>query len=399
MVSPTASGIADMNLESKSNTKQNNFDKILIILPRQLGDILLGSSLAFAARSAFPKAHIRWVSHPMGRQLLEGHPALNEVMYHPVWKSKPLSTWMKSPLQTCRELIKYWRDEIQFFLQLKSAKFELVLDSICTPRTALMSYFTGARCRHGLATRWNRNWAYTWLCDASQWQKKYAAQSRLELLGPVIGQDAVVNSPQDWLNSWMPVTQKMKDRVDGIVAELNLARDKFVILSPTSRRALRQWPGSHFVKLAATLIEEHGVKICWFWGPGEYDFTLKLHHALQEQLKLRDIDVSASCLPPLLSLGEAAYMSGLSAVWIGNTNGLSHVAVAGGARTVQIFGPTANESWTHPDRSRHIPVQRDTGCVRCESNTCRTGTHECMQLLAVEDVLSGVRKLRMASDH
>ena len=388
-----------MSLESKTKSNQQAFNKILIILPRQLGDILLGSSLAFAARSAFPQCQISWVSHPMGRQLLEGHPALNDVLYHPVWKSKPLSTWLKSPLHTIRELINHWRSEILFFRKLRTAKFELVLDAICTPKTALMSFITGARHRHGLATRWNRNWAYTWLCDASQWQKKYAAQARLELLAPVLGLESVSHPHRDWLDSWMPVTLKMKERVDGIVADLNLAPQKFVILSPTSRRPLRQWPGSSFVQLAESLIAEDGMKICWFWGPGEYDFTLELHHALQERLKLRNIDINASCLPPLLSLGEAACMSGLSAVWIGNTNGLSHVAVAGGARTVQIFGPTSHESWTHPDRSKHIPVQRDTGCVRCESNTCRTGTHECMKLLNVEDVLLAVRKLKMAFGH
>ncbi|MFZ9521719.1 MAG: glycosyltransferase family 9 protein [Silvanigrellaceae bacterium] len=378
---------------------QQNFRKILIILPRQLGDILLGSSLAFAARSAFPGAHICWVSHPMGRQLLEGHPALNKVIYHPVWKPRSLGTWLKSPVRTIRDLLNYWREEIKFFQNLRSAQFELVVDAICTPKTALMAFLTRARSRHGLATRWNRNWAYTWLCNGSHWQNKYAAQSRLELFGPLIDPQILLNPPQEWLDSWMPVSDKMKERVDAIISELKLTPGKFAILSPTSRRALRQWPGSFFVQLAETLVVEDEVKVCWFWGPGEYDFTLKLHQALQEKLKAKNLDSNASCIPPLLSLGEAAYMSGLSSIWIGNTNGLSHVAVAGGARTVQIFGPTSHEAWTHPNNARHAPVQRDRGCVRCESNTCRTGTHECMKHLTVEDVLIAVRKVKRVSDH
>lgn len=79
--------------------------RILIILPRQLGDILLGSSLSFALRQSFPSAHISWLSHPMGRQLLTGHPALNEVRYHPVWKGKPWRNIIEVTLRPCARLL------------------------------------------------------------------------------------------------------------------------------------------------------------------------------------------------------------------------------------------------------------------------------------------------------
>ncbi len=375
------------------NSSEKKFQNILIILPRQLGDILLGSSLAFALRSEFPEARISWVAHPMGRQLLEGHPALTEVLYYPVQKSNPLKQLLRNPSQSIKSSLRHLWSEIKFLLRLRNASYDLVIDSICTPKTAIMSFSTRAPVRHGIATRWNRNWAYTWLSDAGQWKGVYAAKARLNLLSPVLGREKTANPPLDWLNSWMPTPPATRGRILNILSDLNLSAGQFIVLSPTSRRLLRQWPKTSFVELAVKLIEETGLKICWFWGPGEYEFTEELHKNLQYNLRLKNLDPFASCMPPLLSLAEAAHMSGLSAVWIGNTNGLSHVAVAGGARTVQIYGPTAPEPWLHPNTKKHASVQRNSGCIRCESNTCKTGTHECMKELSVDEVLNTVRRV------
>ncbi|NBX16730.1 MAG: lipopolysaccharide heptosyltransferase family protein [Proteobacteria bacterium] len=376
------------------NKTGNNFRKILIILPRQLGDILLGSSLAFALRSAYPDAKIAWVSDPMGRKLLEGHPALDEVLYYPVLKESSFGQFLQSPFGWLKKIYGYYVSELIFLSRLRRSGYDLVIDSICTPKTAIICYLSGARVRHGIKTRWNRNWAYTWLSNRKQWGAQYAAKARLNLLTPLLGTERVNQPPSEWLNSWIPLPAAAKAKILSLLPELNLKEGDFAVLSPTSRRPLRQWPADAYVNLAFRLIRESGLKICWFWGPGEFEFTESLHRQLQQLLKLSNLEPSLSCMPPLLSLSEAGCMSGLSAVWIGNTNGLSHVAVAGGARTVQIFGPTSAEPWLHPDESMHISVQRQSGCVRCNSNTCKTGTHECMKLLSVDEVYDAVQHIR-----
>jgi ADP-heptose:LPS heptosyltransferase len=373
------------------------FHNILIILPRQLGDILLGSSLAFALRSTFPDARISWVADPMGRQLLEGHPALNDVLYYPVWKPQSLRKYLQNPLSSAKKFIKYLSTEIVFFRRLRRAEFDLVVDSICTPKTALISFATRAPVRHGVQTRWNRNWAYTWLSSRKQWSGQYAAKARLNLLSPVLGAERIANPSPEWLNSWIPAPPAVRARILTLLPELNLGHGDFAVLSPTSRRPLRQWPKDSYVELALRLVREEGLKICWFWGPNEFEFTESLHRQLQNKLKSYNLEPSLSCMPPLLSLSEAGFMSGLSSVWIGNTNGLSHVAVAGGARTVQIFGPTSAEPWLHPNSEMHASVQRTSGCVRCNSNTCKTGTHECMKLLSVDEVFAAVQRIRSTS--
>ncbi|MEY3903742.1 MAG: hypothetical protein RL189_3048 [Pseudomonadota bacterium] len=378
-----------------SNNPQE-FKKILIILPRQLGDILLGSSLAFALRHLYPNAHITWIAHPMGRQLLEGHPALNEVVYYPVRKRRGLKNWLTNPSQTLRDLSQYLQLEFTFLKRIRSAGFDFVADAICTPKTAIMTRLTSAGVRHGVKTRWNRDWAYTRLSDTTAWKNYYAAHARLHLLSPFLAKHLIEEPPAQWLNSWIPTPTPTRERMNELIQQLGLVKKRFVVMSPTSRRPLRQWPAEHFVELALRLITQDSLKVCWFWGPGELEFVNEIDASLKEKLRERGIASNSSVVPPLLTLSEAALFSAEGTVWIGNTNGLSHVAVAGGAHTVQIFGPTSAINWTHPDRNKHIPVQRSQGCVRCESNHCKTGTHECMKMLSVDEVLVAVRSIKTA---
>ena len=383
-----------MSLQENHQTK-----RILIILPRQLGDILLGSSIAYALREKYPHAQISWLAHPMGKQLLEGHPALNKVHYHPLWKSKKWQEFFKNPFNILFAYLKYLWGELRFLALLRQEKYDLVVDSICTPRTALQARVSGAADRLGLRTRWNRNWAYTWLCNTDSWSQKYAAQARLDLLEPVIGKAACENPPKHWLDSWIPQKDMHLQRIDALTQELDLENSPFVIFSPTHRRELRRWPGASYVQLALRIIEQHNWKVIWIWGPDEFELADELHRCLQKELLARGLPTSASLLPPLLKLSEVAVLAGRSRLWVGNSNGLSHVAVAGGARTVQIHGPTTSTPWTHPNSAKHEAVQRVQGCVKCESNTCRQGTHECMKLLTTDDVFAAFERIRKASLH
>lgn len=382
-----------LSLKDRGAMKDNHSRHFLIILPRQLGDILLGSSIAFALRETFPDAVITWVAHPMGKQLLNQHPALSQVLYHPSIKTESFSSIIRSPLAYIRKRLNHFKAEISFLNRLKTLNCDTVIDVICTPRTALMTYVTAAQNRIGIRTRWNRNWAYSELTDPKKWGSKYAATARLELLSTIINPQLCQQPPSHWLSSWIPHHSDVTSRVESWMSEAGLKRGQFTVLSPTHRRPLRRWPVEHYAELAALIRRHFNDKIVWLWGPGE--------RALAElaQAALIAIDPDArehSVLPPILTLPEVAHLSGQCTVWVGNSNGLSHVAMAGGARTIQIHGPTHNAPWTHPNERNHTSIQRSEGCIRCESNACKQLTHECMKELSVNEVFEKYKLFRMA---
>lgn len=373
--------------------KANNERRFLIILPRQLGDILLGSSIAFALRAAYPKAHITWLSHPMGRQLLTGHPALNEVLFHPLFRPNSRSGHRLSLVRHLLGRLSHVVHEVSFLLRLRRMKFDTAVDVICTPRTAILSMVSGAATRIGIRTRWNRNWAYNQLIDASDWGSQYAAVARLQLISSLIDPQLCSAPPPQWLRSWIPKDDNTVRKVQLWMQECELSQRNFIVLSPTHRRPLRRWPVNHYVELAANIMRDTKCKIVWLWGPGEKDIVDSGHAALIAREPSAN---TRSLVPPLFSLPEVAELCRNSAVWIGNSNGLSHVAMAGGARTIQIHGPTHSAPWTHPESLNHKSIQRESGCVRCESNVCKQKTHECMTELSVASVYEQFKSFKKA---
>ena len=57
-------------------------ERVCIIKPSSLGDVVHALPILSALRGRWPLAHISWVvNHPF-REVLEGHPALDELIVH-----------------------------------------------------------------------------------------------------------------------------------------------------------------------------------------------------------------------------------------------------------------------------------------------------------------------------
>src|SRR5690606_6996157 len=56
-----------------------------------------------------------------------------------------------------------------------------------------------------------------------------------------------------------------------------------VVLSPTHRRTVRQWPKERFVALANELVERYSACVYWLWGPNEEDEVRQIQGACRRQ--------------------------------------------------------------------------------------------------------------------
>ena len=364
-----------------------DLSKVLILLPRQLGDILLGLGLAKGLREA-GATEVHWYAHPMGKLVLEHHPWVDRVHYYPKG---------------------FW-NEIRFLWQLRKQNFQIAIDAMANPRTAIACYLTGAATRISFRTRWNRNWAYTLLVDRNKVNKGYVGQTRLELLKPLNLVNAekspgkVVESPDGAqvsnvgggleLDLGVPKLFPLpveKDRVLAWIKETKLG--KFVALSPTHRHGVRKWPAAKFLALAKEIFVNSKVSIVWLWGPGELEEVQKLHNAMLAEFG------EGTHLVPLWNLRETAELCSHAELFVGNSNGLSHVAAAGGCKTLVLHGPTSPESWTPPDRNQHRGLQRAEGCVGCQRNTCALQKRECLEDLEVAAVLQQLNSLVYVTKH
>ncbi len=324
--------------------------KILLIQLRQLGDILLTTPCLREIRRAWPEAHISFMTHPMGRLILKDNPYLDQ---HIVYDPKAS-----------------WRQEWQLLRQLRAGAFDMVLDFMYNPRSALYARITGAPRRLAFPSR--RSLFFTETVPQGG-KVEYIVSEKFRYLTHL---GLKPESPALDL-PWFPADAHRTDlwsTEEPRFAEAPLR----IVLSPTHRRAERQWPLDRFARLADRLSLEWGATVIWIWGPGEKEFV--------EGIQARCLQ--PSLLAPATSFRELAALIARSDLFIGNSNGPSHVAVAVDTPSMQIHGPTYAATWC-PLSTRHHAVQ---ACA--QSDTLASLGRGPIDLISEEELWQALSSLR-----
>jgi len=156
----------------------------------------------------------------------------------------------------------------------------------------------------------------------------------------------------------------------------------FAALCPGSAFARsKRWSAARYAGLADALAAR-GLPPAVLVGPGEAE----LGAAVAEAARSR---------PPVLGADrdpvELAAMLSLARVAVTNDSGPMHLAGAVGTPVVAIFGPT-DPGRTGPSGSPSRVLDRYVFCSPCFKTDCPYG-HECMEEIAVKDVVAAVEEL------
>lgn len=380
-------------MDSAGTDAKTKASRFLIILPRQLGDVILGLPIIHELRKYYPTGRIAWVAHPLAREVLDDHPELNEVYYLPQGKFRYASRH-EGFLGAMDKALGQLLLNIKFILKLRAFGADVVIDAMNNPRTSLLSLLSGAAKRISFRTRLQRNMMFTELIDRLDVSRGYLGSSRLQLLRP-LGISPAADAPpaKDAIRIFRSSEQQQKISQLLDSNEPNLSQQPFIVICPPHRRAVRRWPPEYFLELARQIVFKYHLPIIWSWGPGEDALVEPLHLSLVQEIKKAGLPGGLSCFLPLLSIKETAELCSRALCWVGNSSGLSHVAVAAGCKTIEIHGPTNPVPWTHPDTSKHRSITRNTGCLGCEGAACKLLRRECLDDLQPEMVLRGLEDL------
>lgn len=308
-------------------------ERYLLIQLRQLGDILLTTPCVAALRRARPKAKIAFLSHDMGRLVLDGNPHIDEhFVYQQGW-SLP--------------------QRLRFLATLRERRFNRVIDFMNNPRSALFAFATGAPER--VAFRSARRLAYTKTVDKPA-EPRYIVERKMLLLQalglstPDLGELGKAQLDQRAVNLILPWGEHHTRPLMQLVgSEPGFKQAALrVILSPTHRRAARRWPLSSYAALADFLVREWGAAVVWLWGPGGEEAEVDAARALCHVPTIK---------APATGYREMAALIANSDLFVGNSNGPSHVAVAVGTPSLQLHGPTEGAAWCPPRLDHHRYLQ------------------------------------------
>lgn len=329
--------------------KNQQEPRFLISRLSAIGDCVLTMPLACALRDAFPNAWIGWLVEKTASPLLQGHPALDEVIIAP-----------KHVLQKPRELWKLWG-------QLKALRVDITLDPQGLLKSSTLAWLTGAKRRIGFTPPVGR--------EGSAWLNNELVTSRCshvvdryrELLGSLGVEPGTVR-----FDVPRPV-QNMRSMAAWLASQ-HMDRKPFAVLNPGAGWDSKLWPAERYAEVSRYLEAENDLRSVVVWaGERERDWA----RLIVEK------SAGAAVMAPNTSLPDLAALLRRSTIYVGSDSGPTHLAAAVGCPCIGIYGPT-NPAECGPYGPGHQVVQ-----AYMQTGTCRerrTGANLAMQAVTSEQV-------------
>ena len=323
--------------------------RILIIKPSSLGDVVHTLPVLHLLRRRWPEAKISWLVAPYCSGLLEGHPDLDEVI---IFDRRRFGTAWKNP-SAGLELIQFKRD-------LRRRGFDLVIDLQGLFRSGWLAWQTRAPVRIGFANA--REWA--WIFYTHRVPIATMEQHAVERYLRVAAAAGCEEGPAEF---HFVVSESDRSFVNEMLGE----DEPFAVLMPGANWQTKRWDVQKFAGLVEPLRERFGLRSAIAGGPDTVDLAKAISGAINLAGK--------TTLPQLVALLERASLV------IANDSGPMHIAAALNRPLVTLFGPT-NPIRTGPYGRPQCVVRVDIACSPCYSRTCSHTS--CLKWLDAEPVLA-----------
>jgi lipopolysaccharide heptosyltransferase I len=341
--------------------------RILIIKPSAIGDIVHALPVLNLVRRRWPAARISWLVTPVCAGLLEGHPLLDEVI---LFDRKRWGGMWRSP-----RLFGEWR---RFTRELRERRFDLVIDLQGLFRSGWLAWKTGAPVRVGFANA--REFAPLFYSHRVpiDTPEQHAIERYVKLARFIGCDDGPIEFP-------FATTDADREHVDRLLrtaleapggpslqgwATGEGALPRYAVLLPGTNWETKRWPVEKFAGMVGPLRERFGLVSVLAGGPDAGAMAGQIPGAVDLTCK--------TTLRQLTALLERADLV------VANDSGPMHIASALGRPLVTPFGPT-NPVRTGPFGRMDSVIRLDIACSPCYSRHC---SHKsCLRGLEVEPVI------------
>lgn len=326
-------------------------DRILVTRLSYLGDVVLSLPLVDALRERWPGVEIDYLTRRPGADLLA-----RDARFARVWTLEEGATAAWSLLRG-----------------LRARRYRAVIDLYSNPRSAWLTWATGAAVRVG-GNRRGRRRLYT---------HPIAVPREVRRVTDVFMQYGLPLGLSPLQRASKPSLAIASDEAaaaDRLLPSAS-ARPR-VGIHPGGKWSVKRWPSEKFVELIAILEQELGADAIVFTGPDEREAT--------ERVRER-VTGHAVFMEPLPIRSLAAVMSRLDAV-VACDGGVMHVAAAVGTPTVGIFGSSEPSVWfPYPGAGPYRAAYIDVECRPCHRHVCPLGHTRCLNELSAAAVARCVR--------
>lgn len=347
--------------------------KILVIVMRYLGDVLLTTPLIRSLRQAYPDAELDMLVYANTTAMLEGNPDIHQLITIPS-KAKFADNW-------------------RLFRQLGRG-YDLAITTQSGDRPFLYSLFASSR-RLGVVPPkpdtgwWKRFFLYRWLEFDDD--NTHTVLQHLKIL-------TLINVP--------PCFELVPPQTQNTETLKQLADDRaYAVLHTHPQWTYKQWTVESWVETGSYL-HQLGLRLVLTGGAAQEE----MHYIANIAQQLPDDTLN---LAGQVSLAQLTGLLSYGTLYIGPDTGITHLAAATGVPVIALYGPTNPVKWSPwPYRfaQNSNPFQKigsqtvnnvyllqgEKSCVPCHLEGCdrhQKSRSDCLDTLSVERVKATIQQI------
>jgi heptosyltransferase I len=303
-----------------------NFRRILIVRLGAMGDVIHGMPALAALRAAFPDSQFGWVIEERWSDLLHvrgtervGTRTAKRPLVEAVHFANT-HTWRRAPFSD-----ETWREMLGLRRELRSTRYDAVVDLQGSMKSALVASASGAPTRFGFANPRERL-ATMFYTEVANTTAAHVIEQNLELASALL--HASPNTVQRW-GTTFPQDDAAEEWCTRVLAQHGIG--EFAIMNPGAGWGAKCWPAERYAQVAMALGEMNVPSIVNF-GPAEES----LAQSVVEGSGGAGFAIKMA-LPELIALTRRARL------FVGGDTGPLHLAAALHVPVVALFGPTDPE--------------------------------------------------------
>ncbi len=329
-------------------TPKSPVKKILLIKFKGIGDVILSTVVLKNIRAMYPDAKIDFLTEKPSAPLLTEIPLINEVFVYNT----------KNKFEIVKQI-----------LAVRKNRYDLVLDLYSNPKSAQLTFASGARFRAGFPYR-GRKYAYN-LFGPEERGIHHAGDLHLKFLEKI-------GIPVRHREQYIVIPGEAK-KFAGNFFNASGTGKRFVALVPGGGWESKRCDPVKFAEIGNAVYERFGVKSLILWGKGD----------LEEAEEIKKLMGERAFLAPKTSFVEMGAVAEFCKFAVANDSGPMHLISSLGIPVLALHGPT-DPSLQGPFGKNHETVRLDElDCICCNLLVCNRN-HECFLDLPLERIMSKI---------
>lgn len=339
---------------------------IVVSRTDKVGDLLLSLPVFQTLRKAFPEARITALVSSYAKEIVQGHPAIDEV----VLVERDDFFWITAQ-------------------KLRFLKADTFIALYPRPRLALAAWLASIPTRIGTAFRW-----YSFLFNQKvrvhrHFGERHEVEFNLDLVKP-LGVTRFADKIE------FPLSPTDRDFAKDLLNEKGVSPGtRYVAVHPGHKGSALNWSPQRYSEIVAKFCQQKNLRVILTAGPDETPLISQVTaflsaHSLEQK--------------PVLLIGECT-LKQLAAIYAGadcflsGSTGTLHLAAAVGTPTVALFCPipeTTPVRWGPWGNEATVLMPSNPQCTDCQKGFCQK--HDPMDAIGVDEVFQAMEKYIHSKD-